>query len=219
MFCTELWGGPIWLLCAPVANLGWLVEAGSKQLRAEKQHKGSCDQSDQWCGSKHLTQRCFLDKLCKNLLFLQSSYTSLATAPSHLVTPLCMNLSKKLTWNILSVVNKKLNMIHSSCFFSLSPSFTKQFSSSAPWQQDYVLSLSSDFQGHGSFLFGKPQNVPWIEWSNTKPLLMPRCCESADVKKKKNYFVLFWTQSRVENKHQDLRLLTFLYRFGHHHSE
>lgn len=96
---------------------------------------------------------------------------------------------------MLSVVNKKLNMIHSSCFFSLSPSFTKQFSSSAPWQQDYVLSLSSDFQGHGSFLFGKPQNVPWIEWSNTKPLLMPRCCESADVKKKKD--ILYYSELRA----------------------
>lgn len=60
VFCTELWGGPTWLLCAPVANLGWLVEAGSKQPRAEEWSQGSYDQSDQRCGSKCLIQHTFL---------------------------------------------------------------------------------------------------------------------------------------------------------------
>lgn len=53
-----------------LANFGWLAEAGSKP-----RHQGSCDQSDQRRGSKRLIKRCCLDKLCKNLLFLLSSFT------------------------------------------------------------------------------------------------------------------------------------------------
>lgn len=96
-------------------------------------------------GGRNLSSHsAFLDKLCKNLFLCHTSFIRLAT------------------WNILTDVN----IIQISVFlhFFRPPTCTKQVSSSAPWQHDYVFSSSNHFQGHGGSLFDEPRVVPWIEW-------------------------------------------------------
>lgn len=117
--------------------LGLLVESGPKQPGAERQHCSSGDQSDQPNGSKHLVQPFFLDKLCYESfvppVIVHLFGTCSLTPGNTSVHP----KKTKRTWNMPSDVTKILERMQSS-LFSSSLTFTKQFSSSAPWQQDYV---------------------------------------------------------------------------------
>lgn len=215
VFCTELWCDPhLITLCPTEANLGCLVWGKFKTAQSRGYDREVADQSDQWCASKCLIRWCFPAKLCKNLLVLQASYSGLGPVLSQL--NLKKPISKNLTWTSHWNSKQKILWVRVLFLFFLffSQSFTKLISFSALWQQDYVLNWSNDFQGNGSFLFGKPKDVPWNEW-NSEPLLTPRCLESVDVLKKMD-FLIMWSQDRAQKKHFPS---TFWHHLSLHHSE